>query len=101
MSDLTLPMKAVYFDAIRDGTKPEEYRLATRYWTKRLEGREYARVILKRGYPKNGDDERILVMPWRGCARKTITHPHFGPEPVEVFAINVDRRAPLFLVGEK
>lgn len=90
---LHLPMKAVYFDAIRDGEKPEEFRLVTPFWTKRLEGREYAGIILKRGYPKADDDARILVMPWRGYVRKTITHPHFGPEPVEVFAINVARKA--------
>lgn len=92
--NLTLPMKAVYFDQIRAGTKPEEYRLATDYWRKRLEGREYERVILKRGYPKRDDDARILVLPWRGCYLKTLTHPHFGNEPVTVFAINVDRSAP-------
>lgn len=90
---LVLPMKAVYFDAIRRGEKPEEYRLVTPYWSKRLEGRSYSKVILKRGYPKNGDDERILIMPWQGCARKVITHPHFGDQPVEVYAINVSRRA--------
>lgn len=85
-------MKREYFDAIVAGTKPEEFRLTTPYWRKRLEGREYARIILTKGYPKGTDSDRILVMPWRGYTVKTITHPHFGSEPVEVFAINVDRR---------
>ncbi len=88
---LVLPLKGIYFDAIRRGEKVAEYRLVTPYWSKRLEGRSYKSVILKRGYPKNGDDERILVLPWQGVTRKTITHPHFGPSPVEVYAINVDR----------
>lgn len=86
---LTLPMKAEYFDAIRDGEKPEEYRLTTDFWRKRLEGREYDDIVLTKGYPKAGDPDRTLRLPWRGYAVKTITHPHFGSEPVEVFAIVV------------
>jgi hypothetical protein len=91
MSDLTLPLKAVYFDQIVCGEKPEEYRLTTPYWRKRLEGRSYDRLILWKGYPKRDDTARILVLPYRGYTVKTITHPHFGPNAVEVFAINVDR----------
>ena len=87
--DLILPLKAEYFDAIRDGTKPEEFRLTTPYWRKRLEGRSYARVILTKGYPAREDHERRLVRQWRGYRTTTLTHPHFGPDPVEVFAIDV------------
>jgi hypothetical protein len=90
---LVLPMKGVYFDAIRDGTKPEEFRRDNDYWRKRLVDREYDIIVLKRGYPKRDDDARVLVLPYRGYVRKTITHPHFGEAPVEVFAINVDRSA--------
>jgi hypothetical protein len=86
---LTLPMKGVYFDQIRAGTKPEEFRLVTPYWRQRLEGREYDCVILKRGYPKKDDDARMMILPWRGYRKTEITHPHFGPEPVEVYAIRV------------
>lgn len=89
MTTLHLPLKAVYFDAIRDGTKPEEYRLATPYWRKRLEGREYRRIELTKGYPPAGDTERRLSRPWRGYTIKTIQHEFFGPEPVTVFAIRV------------
>lgn len=92
MGSLVLPMKGVYFDQIVAGAKPEEYRRATPYWRKRIEGRSFDRIILTRGYPKGTDSDRILVMPWRGYEIKTITHPHFGSEPVEVFTINVDRR---------
>lgn len=86
---LTLPLNGVYFDQIKAGTKPEEYRRANDYWRRRLEGRSYSRIVLTRGYPKAGDEERRLTLPWRGYTVKTITHPHFGPAPVEVFAINV------------
>lgn len=89
MSVLTLPLNGVYFDQIRDGSKVEEFRLVTPFWSKRLEGRTYDRIVLTRGYPPRDDRTRRLERSWRGFTRKTITHPHFGPEPVEVFAIDV------------
>lgn len=76
-------------EAIRDGSKPEEFRLVNAYWSKRLVGRSYSRIILTLGYPAADDAERRLIRPWRGYTVKTITHPHFGLEPVEVFAIDV------------
>ncbi|WP_374413326.1 ASCH domain-containing protein [Novosphingobium colocasiae] len=91
MADLILPVKGVYFDAIRDGSKWREYRLTTPYWQRRLEGRSYDRVVMLRGYPKAGGVEGVtrLTRKWLGFTRLTITHPHFGPDPVEVFAIDV------------
>ena len=32
MTDLVLPLKSEYFDAIKDGTKAEEFRLCNAYW---------------------------------------------------------------------
>lgn len=89
MADLTLPLNGVYFDQIKAGTKIEEFRLRTPFWTKRLSGRAYDRIVLTRGYPSRDDYERRLVLPWLGLRETTITHPHFGPDPVEVFAIRV------------
>lgn len=91
MSILYLPLKAEYFDAIKAGTKTEEYRLYTPYWRKRLvDGFAGLTAIeLMRGYPAADDQERRLRRPWRGYAIKHITHPHFGPDPVQVFAIYV------------
>lgn len=89
MTDLVLPLKAEYFDAIRDGRKVEEFRERTPYWRRRLEGRTFDRVVLTKGYPAAGDESRRLVCEWRGYRETTITHPHFGPTPVEVFAIDV------------
>ena len=86
---LVLPLKREYFEQIRDGLKPEEYRLATPYWRKRLEGRSYDSIVLTMGYPSRDDAARRIERPWKGFALKTITHPHFGGQPVEVFAINV------------
>jgi hypothetical protein len=89
MADLILPLKAEYFHQIKDGTKPYEFRLRTPYWTKRLEGRRYDRIVLTLGYPARDDFDRRLCMPWRGYELMTITHPHFGPDPVDVYAIDV------------
>jgi hypothetical protein len=89
MTTLHLPLKREYFEAIRDGTKPEEFRLCTPHWSKRLEGREYDQIILTLGYPARDDHARRLVLPWRGFTIATISHPHFGPEPVQVYAIDV------------
>lgn len=97
MTKLQLALKAEYFHAIKDGTKLEEYRLANDYWRKRLIvggpkgvlARSFAGIVLTWGYPKAGDPERTIELPWRGWKLKTITHPLFGPDPVEVFAIDV------------
>lgn len=94
MADLILPLKAEYFDQIARGEKAEEYRLVTPYWTGRLIGaagahRCFDRIVLTKGYPKRSDDSRRLIRRWNGFVRKTLTHPHFGPDPVQVFAIDV------------
>ncbi len=90
MSDLILPLKAEYFHAIKNGSKPWEYRLRTPFWQKRIEGRTYDRVVLTLGYPAADDHARRLVLPWQGYREETLTHPHFGPDPVDVYAIHVD-----------
>ena len=89
MSSLVLPLKAEFFNAIKAGTKTEEYRLRNAYWRRRLEGREFAQVVLTLGYPSRGDSARRLVLPWRGLRVTTLQHPLFGAAPVEVYAIKV------------
>lgn len=86
---LTLALKGVYFDQIAAGIKTEEFRLATPFWHKRLVGREYDRVVITKGYPKASDSSRRLEFGWDGYQRRTLEHPHFGPAPVEVFAISL------------
>jgi len=87
---LQLNLKAEYFDAIASGEKLEEFRLVTPYWRRRIEGRQFSGIVLKKGYPKRGDLSRTLTRPWAGFIVKTITHPHFGAQPVQVFAIAVN-----------
>lgn len=86
---LQLALNGEYFDAIKAGTKHEEFRLCTPYWTRRLVNREYVGIVLTRGYPPRADASRRLEFPWRGYRIDTITHRHFGPTPVTVFAIKV------------
>jgi hypothetical protein len=86
---LILPLKAVYFDEIRAGRKLEEYRLDNDYWRKRLVCRRFDLVLLTNGYPPARDLQRQMLLPWRGYASRVITHPHFGPAAVSVFAIDV------------
>lgn len=90
MKTLHLNLKAEYFDQIKAGEKIEEFRLCTPFWTKRLIGTHYDNILVKRGYPKNDDVERVIERPWLGFSVKMITHPHFGHEPVQVFAITVN-----------
>lgn len=93
MADLQLAVNGEYFDAMKRGMKLKEYRLCNDYWTKRLVGRSYDRLIITRGYPRKDDAERRIVVPYDGYDIETITHPHFGSEPVKVFAIKVNINA--------
>lgn len=89
MADLHLNLCGVYFDQIASGEKVFEFRDAAK-WSKRLQGKSFDQVLVKRGYPRKDDVSRILVRPWRGYEMQTITHPHFGPNPIEVCAIRVN-----------
>lgn len=86
---LTLPLKGVYFEQIKAGTKVFEYRLRTPYWERRMAKAPFLRIVLTKGYPSRDDATRRLVLPWRGYVNTTLQHEHFGPEPVKVFAIIV------------
>jgi hypothetical protein len=89
MKTLTLPLKREYFEAIRDGRKKEEYRKLTPYWTRRLKGKSFGRVVLTLGYPKKDDESRRLVRPWRGYDVRKIKHDLFGDDAVWCYVIKV------------
>lgn len=84
---LTLALKREYFEAVASGAKREEFRLATPFWRRRLEGRRYGRLVLTLGYPSAGDAARRIELPWRGVRETVVSHPHFGPDPVAAYAI--------------
>lgn len=87
---LCLALKEEYFLQIKSGEKVEEFRETTDYWKRRLIGKTFDHIVLTHGYPKSDDTEKRITRPWLGYEIKTITHPHFGGEPVEVFAIKVN-----------
>lgn len=89
MTTLVLNLRKEYFSQIRDGLKTEEFRLCTPYWHRRLVGRSFDLVEIRCGYPKRGDTAKIITKRFGGFVVKTITHPHFGAAPVEVFAIQL------------
>ncbi len=60
MGDLQLALNGVYFDQIAAGTKWEEYRLVTPYWTKILAQAPFAGINIYDGYPPRGDHSRTL-----------------------------------------
>jgi hypothetical protein len=95
---LHLHVRTVYFQAIKAGTKTEEYRMHNAYWVRRLvempsgRKREFAGLVIYNAY-QPGADNRI-ELPWRGWTLKGITHPHFGPDEVTVFAIKLAAKLP-------
>lgn len=86
---LTLAVKKEFFDQIAAGSKGEEFRLANAFWTKRLEGKSFEKLVITLGYPKADDTARRLTFAWNGFERRMHQHSLFGPEPVEVFAISL------------
>lgn len=89
MAYLVLNLKACYFDQIKNGTKLEEFRLRTPYWDKRLRDKTFEGIILRSGYPKAGDPEKELQLPWRGYREIDLEHEHFGEGVKKVYAIAV------------
>ena len=88
MSFLHLHVKTEYFEAVKRGEKKFEYRLVNDYWVKRLIGRTYDGIVYYNAY-KPGAENR-MEFPWKGWEERPIQHPHFGPDPVNVFAIRLE-----------
>ena len=91
MKILHLNLKTEYFDQIKSGHKKLEFRLVTDFWRKRLENKEYDRILIKKGYPKKDDKDSIIEFNWNGYIKQSITHPHFGDDEVEVYAIRLEK----------
>ena len=87
---LHLHVKTIYFEQIKAGTKTEEFRLFSK-WKKRLFvgscSRQFDGIVIWNAF-KSGAETR-LEFPFNGWRITTISHPHFGPEPVTVFAIKL------------
>jgi len=92
MKILILNLKAEYFNEIKEGKKPYEYRLYNEYWKKRLVNREYDEVHFKLGYPRNDESHKIIKKEYLGWELRGIRHNHFNntgatDRQVDVFAI--------------
>lgn len=87
MKILVLNLKGKYFDEIKSGVKPFEFRAKNGYWAKRLLNKHYDFVSFRRGYPKLDEATRIITKPYRGYVIQNIKHEHFGNNLIEVFAI--------------
>lgn len=90
MAALQLAVNGEYFDEMATGTKVFEFRERNDYWRKRLENREYDRLVITKGYPSRDDLSRRIEVPYLGYELQTITHKHFGNVPLDVYAIRVD-----------
>ena len=90
---LVLHVKREYFNAIKEGRKPKEYRPATIRFVSYLLDHTFDQVVICLGYPKLTDPERVLIFPWLGFEEETITHKEFGPDPVRVIAIKLYEEA--------
>lgn len=87
--DLVLSLKRKWFEQIRDGVKPFEYRLNNEFWQKRLIGKKYRNVIFTLGYPPKHDKSRRIIKPWLGYQIKTIVSEEWYNVPQNCFAIKV------------
>lgn len=88
MKTLFVTIKRTYFDQIASGEKKKEYRLQTPYWEKKLIDRNYDSIIFQAGYSKTAPR---MTVEYLGYQRENITHPFFGNESVNVFAINLGK----------
>jgi len=89
MRTLQIAVRKKWFDLIKSGEKTEEYRETTEYWKKRLEGKDYDKLVITLGYPKKTDLSRRMEFPYRGYYERSIISEEFGGEPVPVFAIRL------------
>lgn len=96
---LHLHLKFEYFDKIEAGRKPKEYRLAEK-WKHKLDNGKYTDIRLYRGY-QEVSPSTIIDLPYKGYELETITHKHFGENPVAVCSIDVRHQSEPKKLDEK
>ncbi len=95
MKRLHLHVKTEYFREIKAGTKRTEFREYSPYWKKffhwapssNRKHRAFDGIVIYNAY-KPGVHQQIHFN-WSGLRLARIQHPHFGPRPVTVFAIDL------------
>lgn len=93
---LILNLKKEYFDQVKTGIKKEEFRIIKEFWKKRLFNKDgtkkvFSEVIIKLGYPKSNELDKIINFPWNSFYEKELTHKEFGDDPVLVYAIILEK----------
>lgn len=78
---LYLNLHREFFAAIAAGTKKTEYREATDFWAKRLEGRHYTQILFRNGYATDAPEMRVE---FKGVTRQ-------NRDGDEIFAIRLGR----------
>ena len=63
---LYLNLNTEYFNAIKGGTKTEEYRQVNKTWTRRIVQQQYDQIEFMLGYPKRGDMSRRIRKAYKG-----------------------------------
>lgn len=89
LKKITFNLRKNYFEDIKKGIKLKEYRLFNDYWKKRLIDRDYDVIVIKLGYPKNDEYDKILYFKWNKYEIIDLIHDEFGKDPVKVFAIDL------------
>lgn len=97
MKKLHLHVKTEYFREIKAGIKKTEYRQVSAYWMKFFHWMPHAEngpkkylytgIVIYNAY-RPGVHQQIHFK-WSGVRLSRILHPHFGPRPVTVFAIDL------------
>jgi hypothetical protein len=110
MKNLQLSLKTKWFEMTKAGIKTEDYRELSEYWFKRIVSkdirhfwdlkmfikyannhpykiyRDFEINTMTLGYPKTGDNERILKLEHRGIEIRT-GNPEWGAEPGKLYFV--------------
>lgn len=87
---LFLPVERQYFHQIKSREKPQEYRVRSDHWVKRIEGKAFDFVEITDGYPTVNDRTRRIKRRWVGVVKvDSLVHEHFKNVPTDVFVIDV------------
>jgi hypothetical protein len=78
---LYLNLHREFFAAIAAGTKKTEYRRATEFWARKLEGRRYDQILFRNGY---APDAPQMHVEFKGVSRE-------ARHGATVFAIRLGR----------
>ena len=94
---LVIHVKKKYFDQIKSGRKKRNTEKVSPYWIPRIMWKcnSLYNIVIVCGYASwKKEPDMALIFPWKGYEIKTITHEEFGKEPVEVFALKLERDFP-------